>query len=157
MASDRSAARRHAATLFAQGASRADVARALGVSRATATRWRRLWDTGELLEPRRRGRPARLDPRDLGRVEAALLRPPRASGYDLEEWSLAAVAALVERLTGVRHHRRHAGRLMRRMGWIVPPVGRSANEAIRRKALLDPDGNVLALLERTPRPNARGG
>jgi transposase len=160
MATDRSQARRRAAILFAQGVSRAEVARAVGVSRATTTRWHRLWEEGgetALLLSARRGRPPRLDPRALERIEGALLRPPRASGYDLDQWSLAAVAALVEKLTGVGHHRRHAPRLMRRMGWIVPPVGASAKDALRRKLLRDPDGNVLGLLERRPRTAARGG
>jgi len=159
MATDRSEARRRAAILFAEGVSRAEVARAVGVSRATTTRWHRLWAEGgaqALAAAARRGRPPRLDQGDLERIEAALAAPPRASGYDLDEWSLAAVAALVERLTGVRHHSRHAGRLMRRMGWIVPPVGPSARDALRRRTLLDPDGNVVGLLERRG-ARGRGG
>lgn len=157
MAPDAPARRRRAAALFARGMSRAEVARAVRVSRATTTRWRRLWEKGTLLAPGRRGRRARLDARALSGVEAALLRPPRASGYDLDEWSLAAVAALVEKVTLVRHHPRHARRLMRRMGWIVPPVGPSAKDALRRKVLVDPDGNAVSLLERRRRrTGARG-
>lgn len=140
-----------ASALFAQGLSRADVARAVGVSRATTTRWRRLWEAGgraALVAERRRGRPSRLPPQELARIDRALLRPPRAFGYDLDRWSLAAVAALIEKLTGERYHRRHVGRMLVSLGWVVPPVGRPAGHAFRRRVLLDPDGNAVGLLAR---------
>jgi transposase len=155
---DRRIARRRASILFAQGVSRADVARALGVSRSTTTRWHRAWrDGGEaaLLAGGPRGRPPRLDAARLERLEAALRRPPREAGYDLDRWSLAAVAALIERVTGERHHRRHAGRLLRRMGWVIPPVGKHADQAFRRRAVADPDGNVIGLFEERPLPRER--
>ena len=76
------------------------------------------------------------------------MRPPRHWGFELERWSLAATAALIEKLTGARHHPRHVGRLLRRMAWVVPPVGRAAAPAIRQRPLVDPDGNPLHLLER---------
>jgi hypothetical protein len=81
----------------------------------------------------------------LGAVEEALLRTPREAGFDLDRWSLASVAALVERTTGVRYHRRHVGRLLRRAGWTVPPVGPAADHARLRIPLLDPDANALAV------------
>jgi transposase len=135
----RDARRARAAELFAEGASGAEVARRVGVSRATTTRWRRLFETGgraALVATRRRGRPSRLLPAALARVDRALLRPPRDFGYDLDRWSLAAVAALIEKLTGERYH---------------PPVGASADHAFRRRTLVDPEGNVVGLLARRRR------
>lgn len=153
--------RERAARLFADGTPRAEAARLLGVSRATATRWRRLWDRGgrgALLATRRRGRPCRLGPAALERIDRALVGGPRASGYDLDRWSLAAVAALIERLAGTRYHRRHVGRLLTSMGWVIPPVGPSADSAFRRLAFLDPDGNLLGLHARSGcRRPGRGG
>jgi hypothetical protein len=86
-------------------------------------------------------------------LDMALLRSPRASGYDLDRWSLASVAAFLEKRTGVRYHRRHVGRLLRRLGWVVPPLGPAADRALLRRPIADPDGNALALLVAArPRP-----
>jgi len=151
----RQALRAAADRLFRGGVSRAEAARILGVSRATTTRWHRMWGSpgsGVLLATRPKGRPPRLGPRELAVVDRALLRGPRAWGYDLDRWSLAATAALVTRLTGKRHHRRHIGRLLRRMGWVIPPVGRFAGSAFRRREFRDGEGNALALFERRGRP-----
>ena len=95
----------------------------------------------------RRGRPAKLGARALANVEAALLRPPSESGFALERWTLAAVAALIERRTGIEYHRRHVGRLLRRLGWVVPPFGAATNGGMRRRVIADPDGNPIGLFE----------
>ena len=76
-----------------------------------------------------------------------LFRPPREAGIHLDHWSLAAIALLIERATGVRYHRRHLGRLLRRSGWVVPPVGPPAAHAFRRVCQSDPDGNQIWLQE----------
>jgi transposase len=71
------AARLQAARLFAQGLSQAEVARQLGVSRQTASRWHARWRQGGragLAGPGRWGRPSRLSDRDWQRVERALLQ-----------------------------------------------------------------------------------
>jgi transposase len=133
--------RRRAVSLFRSGLSRAEVARTLGVSRATATRWYRLWRTGG----RAPGRAPRLGARDISRLHVALRAGPRASDLDLEEWNAAAVALVIERICGVRYHRRHIGRLLRRIGWVLPPIGRHASAAFRALPLRDPDGTPLTL------------
>jgi len=77
-----------------------------------------------------------------------LLDGPRAHGLDLEAWNAAAVALLIEREFGVRYHRRHVGRLLRRLGWVLPPIGRHAGEAFVRVPIRDSDGHRLALTGR---------
>jgi len=139
--------RARAARLFAEGRSRAEVARLLGVSRASTSRWYRAWEAGGWA-PAPRGPRPRLDPTQAEALARALRGPPRAQGFDLEGWTLAAVASLLERRFGVRYHRRHVGRLLRRLGWIVPPVGRTAAHALRGRAVRDPEGNPLLILER---------
>ncbi len=149
--------RPRAAALFARGMTRAEVARAVGVCRATATRWHRLWEAGgarALSEPGRRGRAPKVGAGDLDQVQRALAGPPRAGGFDLERWSLAAIAALIERSTGVAYHPRHVTRVLRRLGWVLPPVGATAPHAFRECALADPEGNGLLLRERACRADA---
>ena len=143
-------ARRQAADLFEQGATQAEVARRIGVSRVTALQWHRIWRTRGrtgLLTRARRGRRPKLDSSQLAVIDAALLRGPRAWGYALDEWSLAAIAALIRKLTGVVHHPGHVGRLLRRMGWIVPPLRGLREDALRLRLLEDQDGNRICLLE----------
>lgn len=145
-----SEARRRAAALFAQGVHRAEVARRVGISRATATNWYRIWDgqgARALAVPGRPGRRPKIDTARLHEVQHALARCPRELGYPLDAWTLDAVAALLHRVTGVSYHPRHVPRVLRRMGWVVPPVGASASHAFRQRAVRDPEGNVFHLRE----------
>lgn len=151
MSDERLEDRRIAAELFGAGVSRADAARRLGVSRATATRWYRVWEVGgaaALAQPGKRGRPPKLEPADLDDVQRALARPPAESGFPIERWSLAAVVALIRRATGIAYHPRHVVRVLRRAGWVVPPVGELAEHAFREREQRDPDGNAILLRER---------
>jgi len=141
-------ARQAAAALFARGVTRADAARRLGVSRATATRWFRVWrEEGALAlgAPGPRGRPPKLDLCELEGLHAALGASPRDSGFCLDRWSLAAVVALIQRQTGIAYHPRHVARVLRRAGWVIPPVGRFAPQAFRELAHADPDGNAILI------------
>lgn len=112
--------RLEAARLFDEGATQADVARRLGVSRVSALRWYRLWrkgGRGRLEEAPPLGRPSRLGPTQLKRIEDALLKGPQAHGYTTELWTLPRVAVVVERVSGVRYHPGHVWRVLRGMGW----------------------------------------
>ncbi len=97
----------------------------------------------------RRGRPPKVGTCGLQAVHRALAGPPRASGFDLERWSLAAIALLIQRSTGVAYHPRHVTRVLRRLGWVLPPVGAAAPHAFRQWPFSDPDGNDLCLRERS--------
>lgn len=134
-----------AGELFAKGRTRAEVARQLGVSRATAGRWHRHWSAGGSLTEERRGRTPRLAARARAELGDALDDSPRAHGFDLDRWSQDAVVALIETRFGVRYHPRHVGRLLRQSGWMLPPVGATADTGVRSVPFADPDGTPLAL------------
>lgn len=156
MSRSRSDVRHAAAALFARGASRAEMARRLGVSRATATRWYRLWRAGgdeALVRLSARGRPAKLQRPAMEALAARLARSPADAGFALERWSLAAVASLIRRTSGVTYHPRHVARVLRRAGWVVPPVGKHAAHAMLELRRADPDGNALCF---RCRPGAAG-
>jgi transposase len=79
--------RLQAARLFAQGLPQAEIARRLGVSRQTASRWHARWRQGGragLAGPGRWGRPSRLSEADWRRVERALLQGAEAHGFDTD-------------------------------------------------------------------------
>jgi len=140
-----------AASLFAAGTSRAEVARRLRIARSTAGEWYRRWASRGEIAVRARGPAPRLSATDLERLSEAMLRPPRAEGFDLDRWTLAAIAAWLERETRVAHHRRHVGRVLARAGFVIPPVGRNARCAMRARSTVDPDGNELRLYRRQSR------
>jgi transposase len=131
--------RGEAAKLFAKGVPQAEVARRLRVSRQSVSRWHRTWiEQGEnaLVGAGRAGRPPRLTDEQKTRVDAELRKGPAAHGYATQLWTLARVAEVIERITGVRYHPGHAWRLLREMGWTRQrPARRAAErdeEAIRR-------------------------
>lgn len=101
----------------------ADVARALGVTRQTVSRWHALWSQAGAagLAPNRRGPRSRLSDADLRRVGAALRQGPQSYGFPDHRWSCRQVAWLVHRLTGVSYHPAHVCRLIHRNGWSTEP------------------------------------
>ena len=106
--------------MFAGGATQAEVAHELEVSRVTAMRWHQAWSKQgaaglELAE--RLGRPPQLADKDLDRIDRQLRRGAQALGYETDLWTLQRVAEVIEDKTGVRYHIGHVGRVLRRMGW----------------------------------------
>ncbi len=137
---DRLQARRlRAAELFATGVRQAEVARQLGVSAQAVSVWQARWKEGghAALYSRGRSGPApRLSDTQLAQVERALLEGAAAHGFVGELWTLERVGLVIERLTGVRHHRAWVWALLRyRLGWSVQrPVRRAAE---RDQAAID--------------------
>ena len=123
--------RRRAARLFAKGVPQAEVARRLKVSRQSVSRWHQAWrEQGQeaLVDAGRAGRPPRLTAEQKKRVESELRKGPGAHGYATELWTLARVAEVIERITGVRYHPGHVWRLLRELGWSRQRPARRAVE-----------------------------
>jgi len=120
-----------AALLFARGKTQADVARTVGVSRESASRWYRQWREGGAAALRgagRAGRKPRLTTKQLRTVEVLLRRGPRAHGFATELWTLPRIAAVIEKITGVRYHPAHVWRLLRKLGWSLQRPAKRARE-----------------------------
>jgi transposase len=120
-----------AAELFGQGQHPALVARTLGVSRQSTTRWHAAWTiggTGALESKGPSGPPPRLSDQDLERVRQALLQGAVAHGFTGELWTLNRITTVIERLTGVAYHPGWVWAILRqRLGWSVQrPVRRAA-------------------------------
>jgi hypothetical protein len=87
-----------AAKMFAAGASRAEVARKLGVSWQTSHTWFKAWRSGGEAALKSKGKP---DPAPIFDVShrqqlaALLAKGPQAHGYDNALWSLPRVRAVV--------------------------------------------------------------
>jgi len=101
------------------GLTQAEVARKFGVSRTTASRWRRaLSGRGvEALRKRRAsGRPPRLTEEQLKAVAEMFLAGPEAAGFPATRWTTARFAEAVYQRFGVRYDPDHAGRIIHRLG-----------------------------------------
>jgi transposase len=102
------------------------------VSAQTASRWYRAWqEQGRdgLAGAGRAGRRRKLTDEQLAGVEAALAKGPRANGFGTEMWTLARVAEVIERITGVRYSQTQTWAILReRLGWSRQRPARRALE-----------------------------
>jgi transposase len=99
--------RLQAAELFAHGQHPAQVARTLGVSRQSASRWHAAWTAGgtsALASKGPSGPPPRLSDHDLERVRQALLDGATAHGFTGDLWTLGRITTVIQRPTGVAYH-----------------------------------------------------
>jgi transposase len=124
--------RMRAAELFDRGRRQVDVAAELGVSAQTASRWYRDWLAGgreALAGAGRAGRMPRLSAQQLAEVETALTEGPKANGFATDMWTLARVAEVIERVTGVRYSQTQTWTILRdRLGWSRQRPARQALE-----------------------------
>ena len=118
--------------MFARGKRQVDVVTELGVSAQTASRWHQAFaERGRdgLAGAGRAGRRRKLTGEQLAAVEAALLAGPRANGLATEMWTLARVAQVIERVTGVRYSQAQTWVVLReRLGWTRQRPARRAVE-----------------------------
>ena len=97
-----------------------EIARDLGVSRQSVSRWYAAWETDGRAALRARpktGRPAEIDAAAWARLAAVLAQGAEAAGFDTERWTLRRIADVAERELGVRHHFRSFSRVLRARGW----------------------------------------
>ena len=128
-----------AGKLFARGLAQAEVARRLGVSRQSASRWWHAWKVGGAKALRgagHTGRPRKLSDKQLCQLGACLLEGAKAHGYRTEMWTLRRIAAVVRRRFRVTYHPGHVWKLLGALGWSCQRPEHRARErneaAIRR-------------------------
>jgi transposase len=130
------ARRRQAVRMFNGGSTQAEVARALGVSRQSASRWFKKWRVEGAKAVKgagRAGRRSRLSDRELRQVDRVLRKGPEAHGYPTDLWTLDRVAEVIERVTGVRYHPGHVWRILKGIGWSLQRPARRAVERDEEK------------------------
>jgi transposase len=120
-----------AGRLFAGGLAQATVARRLGVSRQTASRWQQWWRSGGVVALRgagRTGRKSKLSRDELCRLEACLLAGPRCYGFETDLWTLKRIARVIRRVFRVAYHPCHVWKLLGQLGWSCQRPERRARE-----------------------------
>jgi transposase len=147
------------ATLLRQGRlSQAQIARKLGVSRASVCRWAAtLAQEGPHgLEARPiPGRVPRLDEKAWARLGRLLDRGAMAAGFATERWTLKRIAALIEREFGVSYHPRYLERPLKAHGFSVQRPATRARERDELVIAVWPKREWVALKKRRSGNTAR--
>jgi transposase len=123
--------RRHAMALCRQGMKPTEVARAVGTSDASVSRWRQAVAAGGLealkAKPHPGGR-SRLSLAQRRRLLRMLLQGARRHGYRTELWTLGRVTDLIAAKFGVQYHPSAVWHILRRLGWSCQKPDRRARE-----------------------------
>jgi transposase len=133
--------------------SQAEIARHLGVSRASVCRWATtLAQQGRrgLAAQARTGRAPRLDERAWARLGRLLDRGAMAAGFATERWTLQRIAALIEREFGVHYHPRYLERPLKAHGFSVQRPAIRAKERDELVIAVWPKRQWVALKKGTP-------
>ncbi len=120
--------------------------------------WRHKWQQGGVeaaCAKKPLGAPPRLSHEQLAQLEQALLDGPSAARYQTELWTLARIAALIKKLSGVSYHPSHVLRVLQAMNWNCQKPTRQAkerNEAAIHKWLNEDWPRIEKGLKPTARP-----
>jgi transposase len=122
--------RRRAVELVEQGESPTVVARILGVRPSSIHRWRRMAQKNRGLDARPiPGRPSRLSPYQLGKLERLLLQGAKRHGWPNDLWTADRVARLLRQRFGLSFHPEHVRKILKqRLGWTSQKPKRKARE-----------------------------
>lgn len=128
-----------AAELLARGMKPSDVARAVGSSPSSVTRWKevvRKHGVEGLKAKPASGRPPFLSAGQKRKLLKILLRGPLASGFPTDLWTCRRVAQVIQRHFGVSYNPNYVWYVLRSLGWSPQKPQRQARErdeeAIRR-------------------------
>jgi putative transposase len=111
--------------------SQAEIARRLGVSRATVSDWAKQVAAGGLRSLRRRstsGRPPRLTSEQKKRLVQILKGGAQAAGFRSERWTMGRVQQIIRREFNVIYHVHYMNRLLERLDWSLQQPLASAQE-----------------------------
>ena len=130
--------RLRAIRMLSKGLSQAQIARTLGVSRQSVSRWARTWSSeGEAaLKAKNIGRPAGLDAGQRRELVKALKRGAVLAGYPTELWTLPRVRDVIAERLGRRYNQAHVSRILKSLGFSCQrPTGRATqrNESAIRQ------------------------
>jgi transposase len=128
---DLEARRRRAVALLDEGLGVREVARQIGCSPASVSRWHtevRSRGPDALRRKPAPGRPRRLTGRQRARLLTLLLKGAAAHGFSTDLWTLPRVATVITRTFGVTYHPAHVWKILRGEHWSCQKPERRARE-----------------------------
>jgi len=120
--------RLRAARLLAKGISQAEVARRVGVTRQSVSRWagKLTGSDPTVLKAAPPGRPARLATEGRHELVRLLKQGALAAGFPTELWTLPRIRVLITRHFGLQYSEAHLSRLLKGLGFSCQrPTGRA--------------------------------
>lgn len=132
------ARRLKAAKLFKKGLSQAEVARQLDVSREATRQWYNAWKKKGDKGLASKGKPGpepklELTEAKIARVEQALLKGPRAYGFQTEIWTLQRIAKVIHKVFKVKYHPGHLWYILQSIKWSCQKPARKNKERNEKK------------------------
>ena len=112
--------RRQAIALLNQGMKPAEVARVVGRSRASVTRWRQAYEAGgekALASRPHPGGKSRLTVAQRKGLARLLRQGPRKHGYNTKVWTLKRVAEVIAAQFDIKYHPSAVWHILRALGW----------------------------------------
>jgi transposase len=112
--------RRWAIALLEQGMKPIQVAKTVGVSPPSVTRWRQAVQNGgrnAMASKPHPGRRRRLTDKQRRRLPELLLQGARKHGFRTDLWTLSRVAQVIAKTFDIRYHPGHVWRLLQSLGW----------------------------------------
>jgi len=128
---DLEARRRRAVALLDTGLGVREVARQIGCSPMSVSRWRtevRARGPDALRPKPAPGRPPRVTARQRATLLRLLLKGATAHGFSTDLWTLSRVATVIVRTFGVTYHPAHVWKILRGEGWSCQKPERRAKE-----------------------------
>lgn len=123
--------RRIAGRLLQQGKGVREVARLVGASPSSVSRWKHAWEEGgpEALQAKPHpGRSPQLRPSQQEILKQILRKGPQAAGFATDLWTLARVAQVIQHSFGVSYHPGHVWYILRELDWSPQKPRRRARE-----------------------------
>jgi len=121
--------RRRAARLLENGVKQAEVARRIGVTRTSVSRWEKVRQENgpeALRRPERFGRPWKLEDAPRAELIEILKAGAMAAGFATELWTLPRIGKVVKERFGVELSQSSVWRMLQQLGWSVQrPSGRA--------------------------------
>ena len=111
--------RYEAAACFEQGLSNAEIGRRIGINRCSVSGWKQIWlahgKEGLLLHPP--GPASRLTEEQIQQILTALLEGAEAHGFLTPLWTLARIAQVIVKETGVHYNTHYVWELLDKWDW----------------------------------------
>lgn len=125
------ARRRRAAALLKKGLGVREVARKVGSSPSSVSRWKEAMERSgsrALAAKAQPGRPALLSAQQKEHLLELLLQGPQVHGYASQLWTLPRVAQVIETNFGISYHPAHVWKILRACDWSAQKPERLARE-----------------------------